>query len=417
MPGTFVLNETGDRVDVLSVQHTKGVLALKSVGHRLLVLLACVSALAAVQVSGAQGFTVTTSNLHHWLWDAHHSVVDTTTEAVTVAKRNDIVVGQQRVYGRFLSAMHHAKPHIVVVPYHSSISVADTKFQWVLANHPKWLLRNQSGGLMHDSYGAYLINPASTGVRAWHVHWAKSVAAHAWDGVYLDSLGTYGLEGFGGIPINPATKKPFTKSGWLAATRGLAIAVNRAIKKPIVGNGLRDGISYYAGTYRLLDGLQAGVFEACFRGATFSVSTYPSLTNWRLQVRAIHAVQARGKRAICMVKAWGSGTAAQIQQWHDFSVASFLLVSGDRSYFSFSGARTDTALSPWTVDRLGIGHPMARRQRSGSVYFRRFSGGMVVVNPTGSASPMSLPGAYVMPNGARVSSLTLAAHTGLVLTQ
>ena len=363
----------------------------------------------------ASGMIASTSDVHHWLWDAHQSVVDTTTEAAEVARRNDLVVGQEMQYGKFLATMHSAHPGITVVAYHSGISVADTKLQWIKANHPDWLLRNRSGALMHDSYGAYLINPASAAVRAWHVSVEQALAAGAWDGVYLDALGTYGLEGFGGIPVDPATGEEFTTATWLAATRGLAIAVDAAISKPVIGNGLRDGRSYFAGTQQLLDGIQAGVFEACFRPATLSLTRFPSTDDWLLQLQAIADVQAKGKYAICMVKAWGTGTSAQRQQQHDYALASYLLVAGNQSYFSFSGSRTDTALNPWTIDNTGIGRPAAGMKQVGAVYERAYSTGMVVVNPSGTSQTVALGATYTSSSGRRVSGVTLAAHSGMVL--
>jgi hypothetical protein len=383
---------------------------------RILAAAGLVAALALTSSPFASGMIASTSDVHHWLWDARQSVVDTPSEAAEVARRNDLVVGQEHGYGKWLDTMHAAHPGVAVIAYHSGVSAKDTKLDWIRANHPEWLLRDRSGRLLRDSGGAYLINPANPAARAWHVSIERALAAGKWDGVYLDSLGTYGLESFGGTPVDPSTGKLFTRATWLAATRTLAIQVDRAIAKPVIGNGLRDGVTYFGGNKALLDGLQAGVFEACFRGATLPLDRYPSTDAWLAQVNAIRDVQSKGKYAICMVKAWGRGTAAQAGQWHDFALASFLIAAGNSSYFSFSGSTADTALNKWTVHDTGIGKATAPASQSGGVYLRQYASGIAVVNPTPAAQAVSLGKTYTTPSGTRVSRLTLPAHAGMVLT-
>jgi hypothetical protein len=380
--------------------------------------LAVAATLLAAGSSTAGGFTLTIGNAHLWLPDWHKSVVNTRSEAVFVAEHYDVVVGQSKVYKPWLGVLHATRRKIVVAAYKSSISAGGENYTFVARNHPGWFLLDRYGHRLHDSYGAYLINPKSTGVRRWTAILARHAQAAGFNAFFLDSLGSYGLgTAFNGTPIDPSTGKAFTSATWLAATRGLAKRVNAAVTIPVIGNGLRDGHTYFSspGTFHLLDVLQAGEFEACFRPATASAGWFPSQHAWAQQVAAISSVQRRGRRALCWTKVYSSATSAEQQRWHDFALASFLLAQRGRAYFYFQGQTSDTALATTWSGRLGIGRPLTARRLSGSLYYRKYEHGMVVVNPFDSADSMSLGAAYTL--GANtISTINLPAHSGVILT-
>ena len=352
------------------------------------------------------------SGVHLWTFSL---APITATDAISVAKRNDIVIGYASVYDPYRSSMHAAHPGIVMAPYMNAISVGGSNFRWVRTNHPSWLLRDGAGQLMRDRFGAYLIDPADPGVRQWETDRALATEAAGWDAVYLDCLGTYGLEAFGGIPIDPATGEAFTTTSWIAATRGLAITVDNAVDVPVIGNGMRDGDFYWSGNRVLLDGLQAGEFEGCFRTATSAIGAWPTLASWTAQVRALADVQARGRWALCWTKTWTASTEDQQLRWHDFALASFLLASARHAYFVFSGAKGDIPLTTWGEKKLAIGSPLSARQQQGVAWLRRFSTGISVVNPSGTGTTVSLGGTYVLPSGQLGTKLFVPAHTGRVL--
>jgi len=52
------------------------------------------------------------------------------------------------------------------------------------------------------------------------------------------------------------------------------------------------------------------------------------------------------------------------------------------------------------------------------VWRRQFANGLVLVNPTGSATvTVPLEGPYVQPNGSVVTSVVLGPHTGVTLSK
>jgi putative glycosyl hydrolase-like family 15 (GHL15) protein len=356
------------------------------------------------------------ASVHDWLFDPDgSSVVNTRSEAVTVAHRYDVVIAGPR-YHQYLGAMRAAHRGIVIAPYHKGTAVQGRQFLWMKAHHPRWLLHTAGGGLLKSSWGTYLIDPANLGVRKWQADFARRAVRNGWNGIFLDSMGLYAFNGFTGTPINPRTGNPFTSAGWLKATTGLAKAVNAAVPVRVMVNGLRTGPGYWKGTRVLLAGAQAGEFEGCFRDATSGISRFPSLDGWKATVKALADIQARGRHAMCWTKTWTTATSAQIQQWHDFALASFLLGAwGQKQYFFFSGSRRDTALTWYGDGRYTLGKPVSAIKHVGSIWKRRFANGVVVVNPTGTADTISFTNTYLLPSGRVASSSTLDPHTGLIL--
>src|SRR5436309_12274802 len=89
----------------------------------------------AAGTSSAGAFNLAITNVHGWLPDWHKSVVNTRSEAVTVAKRYSVVVGQSKVYKPWLGAMHATRSRIVVAAYKSSISAGGENYTFVARNH------------------------------------------------------------------------------------------------------------------------------------------------------------------------------------------------------------------------------------------------------------------------------------------
>ncbi len=366
--------------------------------------------------SSSSAMISSTSNVHDWLFDTNgSSAVNTQSEAVTVAKRYDVVIAALS-YKQYLPAMKTAHPGILIAPYHKGTSVQGSDLTWIKANHPTWLLHTSGGALLKSSWGTYLIDPGNSGVRTWIADFAKTLPAQGWTAVFLDSMGLYGFTGFSGSPINPRTGKVFTNSEWIAATTGLAATVDNAVSIPVIANGLRTGPGYWSDTKPLAKGVQAGEFEGCFRDATSKISAYPSTSSWLAMVKALQDVQAQGRAAMCFTKTWTSATSSQVKQWHNFALGSFLLAQAGSEYFFFSGHKTDNALSWYGDDSIKIGGPTSGITTSNGVYLRHFASGVVAVNPTSSAQGVSLGSSYLLPSGSRSSQATVPAHSSLILT-
>ncbi len=101
---------------------------------------------------------------------------------------------------------------------------------------------------------------------------------------------------------------------------------------------------------------------------------------------------------------------------HQFALASFLLGDDGRHRFTFSYGRGQNALTPQPLNETRLGQPLGRYANIDGAYQRSFTKGRVLVNPTDATVTVALGGTYTTPAGVRVSSVTLAPHTGSILT-
>jgi uncharacterized short protein YbdD (DUF466 family) len=368
-----------------------------------------------ISTTAGSAAIATDSGVHTWMFDTANSVVKTQAAAVTVAQRNDVIVGVER-YGQYLAAMKAAHPGIVIAQYHKGTTVAGPDYTWVKANHPDWLLKGKSGSVLRSSWGGYLINPELSAVRQWQATYAKAQQAAGWTGVYMDAMGSMAFYGFPSIPVDPQTGQPFTLAKWLSATSGLAGAVDAAVTIPVIDNGLNNGTRYFTNTHVLANVAQAGVFEECFRDATDPAGKWPSEADWQNQVNAIADVQSKGKIALCLTKVWSSATDALRRQWQQFTVASYLLAKGSSADYMFMGSRTQNALATTNTGYPALGAATSAKAQQGSLWVRHFQHGMVVVNPGAKSATMKLGAAFRNSSGQTVSSATLPPHTGQIFT-
>jgi hypothetical protein len=94
----------------------------------------------------------------------------------------------------------------------------------------------------------------------------------------------------------------------------------------------------------------------------------------------------------------------------------FLLGNDGRSDFYFSYSASNDAAADNAMWHVALGRPLGSYARIGGAYLRDFAVGKVAVNPTTTSVSIPLGGAYVDLAGHLVTSITLAPHTGQILT-
>lgn len=114
-----------------------------------------------------------------------------------------------------------------------------------------------------------------------------------------------------------------------------------------------------------------------------------------------------------------------IPQWRRFALASYLLAAGPKSYFNFlAGDKklNDAAQYYPEYDApLGVARGPMQALAEG-VYLRRFSGGLVMVNPTASEvnalRPDGVGSEFTSTGEGRTlrAPFSIPAHTGWILT-
>jgi hypothetical protein len=117
-------------------------------------------------------------------------------------------------------------------------------------------------------------------------------------------------------------------------------------------------------------------------------------------------------------KVWIAATQAQMDQWHAFSLASFLLGTQGTAYYAFLSPNTPAGFTydyPW--DHLAVGTPLNSYSRGAGVYRRNFTNALVVANPSGNSHVIvvrhkctTLQGLLILKGG----SMTLAPETGQI---
>ncbi len=283
----------------------------------------------------------------------------------------------------------------------------------------------------------------------------KAMDNSDWDGVFSDSMGTAPVDTnyVDARPINPHTKKPYTAEEWLAAEVVMLKAVNEALPKGRLHilNGLTRGNRYWAepesaSPRALLPYVDGAMSELIWRTPNSKLTDWPSLELWMQEIRMIQDVEKRGKLGFYWTKCWtGSQFTSTTQpdadklipQWLRFSLCSYLLAAGPHSYYNFDTKRTDNPEGkgelvsnaaeqfPEYDAPLGVATGEMQEIGKSGVYYRPFSNGVVLVNPSDKAAEgVSLPdqsmdGKTYITWGDKTEfrfGSAIPPHTGLLLT-
>jgi Hypothetical glycosyl hydrolase family 15 len=334
-------------------------------------------------------------------------------QAVAIAKNYDVIAEHSGVLTPYVAAMHAANPRLKIVAYiNGAFDQSNTGNKYPMS----WYAVDAKGQRVKSvSFGNWLMLPTS----AWGQTVAKTCTAELvkskYDGCFLDTLGIGPLlPGYvNGIPINPATKKAWTSTAWIAAQSGTITAVKAANKsKVVVANGLADG-QKFGSTQPLLTAAGMAMSEIWLRVSRNPESAFPAVASWLQDVNMLVTAGAHGESVLTVTKLWVNATAAQVAQWHSFAEATFLLGTNGLSAYCFTTSQSAAGLTidtPW--DHLAIGTPTGAYTSSGGIYRRTFTLGIVAVNPGTSAATINLGGSYHNLQGKIVTSMVIPAHTG-----
>jgi hypothetical protein len=345
-------------------------------------------------------------------------------DAIAQARRFDYIAAHRNSYRAVVPAMKAVNPRLDMLAY---VNGAYAQSNQGNAYPSSWYVRTRGGAKVRSrGYGNWLMDVGNPG-------WINDVAARCrrvmqqvhYDGCFIDMMGTASImpSYTTGTPINPHTHSPYSASSWLSLTSRLSQRVKGMVGRgaPVYVNGLGSGPRYYkrgAPSSQLLNGIDGALAESWLRGGEQSLSWFPGEGDWKQNVDMLRDASARGKVAMVTVKTWGRGSEAQKQAWHKYSLASYLLAANGAPQYSFlADKRGDPTAADTLVSNLRIGNPVSTYAKAGSVYRRAFSNGLVYVNPTSRGVRVSLGGRYATTGGATVTSLTLPAHSGEILTR
>jgi hypothetical protein len=293
-------------------------------------------------------------------------------------------------------------------------SADGVSYEQALAQHPEWLLRDRTGKPVQCRGFPYLWamdigNPGFQ--RAWADEVAGELQSQGWDGVFIDNVNP--TIRYYHDPADVA-KYPSDAAYSAAMTSALAHIVPRihAAGKLAMAN-IGSWPSYPAVGARWLRYLDGGMDERFTKFTAARGRGYRSTGEWRTELSILQQAQRQGK--------WFMGIAQSSDgdvQAERFGWATMLLGSGGHATFALQND-AEYGLETWFSDyEAPIGHPLsAALQRRSGIELRRFSNGLVLVNPTTTTHTLRLGGRYKGDGLRRGSTARLAPHTGLILVR
>ena len=343
--------------------------------------------------------------------------------AIATARAFDLVAGTERKFGPYIADMKAANPNLVMLLYVNGV-YANPLFE----KFPDaWYARNADGGLVvskaHNNLMMDMSNQNWLNNRAGYCRDTR--AKYGFDHCYIDNFGVGPVMNRNKTkPIDPRTGKNWTKPAKLAADLEEARAIKALNPGTSVScNGLADGSRYFKRPGEtpvvLFEEVDACHAEIFLRDRNTGVFGFKTEIEWKRDVDMLVDVGRRGKVAFTTTKMWKvSPTAAQADQWHKYSLATFLLGTDGRSYFHFSVTQKGPDIvkdHPW--GRVDVGDPVGAYAKAGGAYRRNFTKGVALVNPTLTTVTVALGGSYRDLNGVVRTSVTLPPNTGEVLTK
>lgn len=353
-------------------------------------------------------------------WMARRTTPYSTAELQAMAARFSVIAAMPNKFKSAASFMKSVNPDLRLVVYKNATFGG--------AGLPEDMFaRNASGGKVAarewpSTFVMKLDDPR------WRAHVAEKCVLLArtsnYDGCFLDVLGSGPLSAPAYLlskPVN-ADGSVWTPNQWIGMSTKIAGAVEAALPGTVMGNGLGYGARYFDPTQSsrpLVSTLDGAMAEVFVRGPQDSVTRFRSEAQWKAEIDMIRDVEAQGKAAMTVTKIWTPATPAQVNQWHRYTVATFLLGTNGRSMMCFLRDKSTTStLMDHPYNRVDIGSATADYAKVGATYQRPYTNGLVIANPTSSPVTVPLTGSFTTMDGARVTgSIVIPAHDGQALVR
>ena len=354
-----------------------------------------------------------------------------TLDATTNLDRYDVVVINAFQYDQ-IPMIRAANPNAIILVY-KNIAATETYdvvngvdnpllptgvgWAWANANHPDWFLQDTNGNRVQwaDYSQRWWMD---VGNPAYQNTWASNVISEAKqygvNGVLLDDVD---MSEAGHLPAGTTLAKYPTDSDYAAATQSFLANVGPQLQNAgllAVANIAFPWTPNWEPAYKSWLGDVSGVMLEHWMkpGQDSSYARYGN-GDWTYQMQQAADVMDAGKMFLPLTYGDPGDTTTQ-----EYARASFLMSwNGGNSSLLWvpDGTGINTWSSRWTTD-LGLPAGPAQQLPSG-VWERRYAGGLVLVNPSTTASVSVDTGAsYLTPSGASVTSVRLAPTTGAVLT-
>ncbi|HWK25983.1 MAG TPA: putative glycoside hydrolase [Solirubrobacter sp.] len=345
-----------------------------------------------------------------------------TADYTSTAARNDVVILQQYQAPR-MKTLKAANPGVKVLMYKNLSGMTERQPSGFVsggvatqdaAAHPEWYLLNTGGERFTSRYFNW-IWIGDVGSPSYQQQWADNVlgevAADGWDGVFMDDVNPTMSWHY---DVSRIAKYP-TDAAWQAATRSALSAIGsrfRAAGKLVIANFSNSKAfpAVIKDWYGLVDG---GLNEQFLKWGTNTTGpeSYDPADYWELQLKQMKEAEAAGKYYLGLTPSTATDRAAA-----RYGYATMLLAGAGKLQFALHSDYTNERWFPEYDYALGT--PLdAETREAGGVHRRRFSHGLVLVNPTASAVAVDFGGAYTGSGLETATAATLAPRSALVLTK
>jgi hypothetical protein len=289
------------------------------------------------------------------------------------------------------------------------------------SQHPEWILRDPAGDKLYIPYAcsggscpAYAGDISNPAFRRYWIEVARARLAHGYSGLFVDDVDMEERVGNGEgqqvEPIDPHTGQPMPAASWRAYMAEFMAEIRAAFPSTEIVHNLIWFANSHAGTAdpSIRREIESANYVYLERGVNDSGLTGGN-GPWSLNalfsfVDEIHALG----RGIVLDGASGE------PQGMEYNLASYFLLSTGNDAVSASGQTPDNW---WAGLNVNLGEATDGRHPWSNLLRRDFTGGMVLVNPPGSPTQtVSLGSAMQEAGGAGVSTVTLPAASGVVLS-
>jgi hypothetical protein len=283
------------------------------------------------------------------------------------------------------------------------------------ANHPDWFLKDTAGNRINSAgYSSHWA--MDVGNAAYQDRWLGNVSSelksNGWDGVFLDDTNMsmdWHLDG------RTIARYP-SDASWRSATRSMLANIGPTLQSQgflVVANVYAPWKPDYdaQATWKDWLSLLSGASQEYYTKWGTSSSSWITGNDWTWRQGFQQLADAAGKIFLGIV--YGPKSDVHTMQ---YARASFLLYDNGRGALMYEASdpeAQDPYAGGWTTD---VGSPLGPAYKVGSAWRRDFTGGTVVVNPTTSPVSVPLGKSFLSTDGTSVSSVTLDAASGAVLT-
>jgi hypothetical protein len=293
------------------------------------------------------------------------------------------------------------------------LSSSGVNFAEANTAHPEWFLKGPGGERLAFEDFKWLW-AADVGNTEYQHQWAANVIhllqTGPWDGVMMDDTNTTNRYHFSSV--SKVAKYP-TDASYQRAVRSMLEYVGPAIQaagKLAIPN-MGSWSEYPSVVKEWLPYVSGGMDEMFVKWSKSAGQGYRGAGEWETQVGEIATTEAMGKDFIAITQAEPSDTQGALFGW-----ASTLMASDSHTDFMASNGQVgdETWLSDYETP---IGEPTGKAVRlSNGAWERKFTNGLVVVNPTTSSLSVNFAEAYSGDGLTNAMGATLGAHGAVILT-